>query len=149
METLADFYRLAPPPRLFSLEKKSKQPIHFYVPAMRLNSPKATQDLAARFTFVQPEIDPAPFPRDLRPLSAGGSLPTSDAEQMGAVVLGAMIPPKSRQALAWLREAQVQLADPRICFFPFERKDLFWKEANTGITFPHSGRAPDLQGAEP
>jgi hypothetical protein len=149
LETMADLYRLAPPPRALSPEKESNRPVFFYVPAMRLLNPKATQDLAARFTFVQPEVDPISFPRDFRPLNAGGSLPERDAQQMGSVILGAILPPKSRPALAWLRGAQVTLLDPRIRFFPFVRQDLFWKEVRTGIGFPHSGRSPDLPGAEP
>ncbi len=147
-ETMADLYRLAPPLKAVSLEREARRPIQFYVPAMRLPNPKATHDLSSRITFMQPEVSSGPFPDAVHPMTAGGSLPETDAREMGALILGAIMPSGSRPARSWLKGCEVEMLEPRVRYFPFERKDLFWKELWTGVTFPHSERAADLLGAK-
>jgi hypothetical protein len=149
LETMADLYRMAPPPRSLDMDREARRPIHLYVPAMRVLNPKMTQDLASRLTYLQPEVPLGRFPEDFQPQAAGGSLPESDAREMGPVILGAIMPPLSRHARSWLKGCDVQLQQPRVLFFPFARVDLFWKELRTGLTFAHGNRSGDLPQEDP
>jgi hypothetical protein len=148
IRTMAELYRLAPPPRLVQGDREAARPIYFFIPAMRLRNPNASQALASRLTFMQPDLPSGRFPDGFRPANAGGSLAEGDARQMGPIVLGAMMPPRNRQTREWLREAEVELLEPRILFLPFRRQDLFWKELRTGLSFQHNALSEDLPGED-
>ena len=71
LASVADLYRLAPPPRVFSQERESGRPIHLYIPAARFRNPKVVQTLGSRLTFSQPDLTARPFPDGSRPTTAG------------------------------------------------------------------------------
>lgn len=144
LETMADLYRLAPPPRLVDNARESQRPIYFYVPATRFRSPKAAHKLGSRLTFLQPEVSTEAFPEGLEPLAAGGGLTELDARELGPVILGEMIPPKNRRATAWLQGCQVKLQEPRILYFPFSRAHLYWKGPWAGFTFQHNALSEEI-----
>jgi DNA-directed RNA polymerase subunit RPC12/RpoP len=135
LETMADLYRLAPPPRVVNREKESRRPIFFFIPAIKFRNPQLLHTLASRLTFSQPELTTGPFPDGSHPCAAGGSLPAADAREMGAVILGSMIPQGNRQARTWLKGCQVELKEPQLLYFPFTQVDLFLKELSTGLSF--------------
>jgi len=136
--TMADFYRLAPPPRVVDQQKESRRPIYFYIPAVKFRNPQVLHTLGSRLTFLQPELQTEQFPDGSNPPAAGGSLPDRDACNLGGMILGSMVPQGNRKARAWLKNCRINLQDPQIFYFPFARADLFWKELNTGIAFQHN-----------
>jgi hypothetical protein len=95
-------------------------------------------------SFLQPDLQPEAFADGSSPAAAGGSLSAKDAADLGAVILGSMVPQSNRKARSWLKNCKIKLQDPRIHYFPFSRADLFWKELNTGIAFQHNAFPGDL-----
>ena len=146
LETMADLYRLAPPPRVVNPEQEARKPIYFYIPAVKFRSPQVIHNLGSRLTFVQPEIKPEPFPDGSHPETAGGSLLDKDAREMGLMILGSMIPQGSRKARVWLKGCRVELAEPEVLYFPFAQADLFYKELSTGLSFQRNALPEDLPG---
>jgi hypothetical protein len=143
LETMAGLYQFAPPPRVVKPEE-ARRPIYFYVPAVKFRSPQVLHSLASRLTYIQPEIKPGSFPDGSHPVTAGGSLPDMDAQEMGPVVLGALIPQASQKARSWLKGCQIDLRESQILYFPFAQADLFWKELSTGISFQRNALSEDL-----
>lgn len=144
LASVADLYRLAPPPRVFSQERESKRPIHFYIPSAHFRNPKVVHTLGSRLTFSQPEWTTVPFPDGAHPVTAGGGLPESDARDMGPVILGALIPSRNRNAWKVLKGCSIELQDPRIFFLPFVRHHLLCREPSTGLAFQHNALSEDL-----
>ncbi len=138
LETMAALYKLAPPPRAVNTEKEARRPIYFYLPAAKFRNPQTLHTLGSRLTFTQPDVKTGSFEDGSHPLTAGASLPETDAQELGVVILGSMIPQGNRKARAWIKDCRVELQDPRILYFPFSRVDLFWKETTTGISFQHN-----------
>lgn len=138
VDTLEGLYRIAPPVRPSPRERVLEGLIHFYVPAVRLRNPQTLHNLASRLTFAQPEVAPGEFPHGLRPRTLGGSLSQGQADQLGPMILGAMIPPLNRNTVAWLNGCRVELSEPRILYFPFEKANLYWQELWTGLAFQQS-----------
>ena len=149
LETLADLYRLAPPPRVFNPERESRRPIFFYVPAVKFRNPQTIHNLGSRLTFVQPELKLGSFEDGSHPLTAGGSLGIKDAREMGMMILGALIPQANRKARAWIKDCRVEFQDSQLVFFPFTRADLFWKEISTGISFQYNALSESLPESRP
>ncbi|MCX5915215.1 MAG: hypothetical protein NTX30_00845 [Deltaproteobacteria bacterium] len=144
METMADLHRLAPPPRVVDPNRESRKPIYFYIPAVKFRNPQTIHNLGSRLTFVQPDLNLGSFEDGSHPLTAGGSLAVEDAQDLGLIILGALIPQANRKARAWMQECRVELQDPQLLYFPFSRVDLFWKEMITGISFQHNALSEDL-----
>ena len=144
LTTMADLYRLAPPPRVVDLQKESRRPIYFYVPAVKFSNPQTIHTMGSRLTYLQPVLQAETFADGSNPAAAGGSLSAEDAADMGAVILGSMVPQSNRKARTWLKDCRVVLHEAQIHYFPFTRADLFWKELNTGIAFQHNAFPGDL-----
>ena len=144
LENMAELYRLAPPPRLVDRSKEAGRPIFFYLPAVRFRNPQLIHTLGSRLTFFQPELNPGIFEDGSHPLTAGGSLSDKDAQEMGLMILGSLIPQGNRKVRAWIRNCRTDLRSPQVVYFPFARKDLFWREPMTGISFQHNALSEDL-----
>jgi predicted Zn-ribbon and HTH transcriptional regulator/DNA-directed RNA polymerase subunit RPC12/RpoP len=145
LASVADLYRLAPPPRVFNQERESRRPIHLYIPAARFRNPRVVQTLGSRLTFSQPDLASRPFPDGSHPMTAGGAMPESEARDMGAVILGSLIPSRNRKAWKVLKECSLELQNPRIFYLPFVRHHLLCREPSTGLAFQHNALAQDLQ----
>jgi hypothetical protein len=144
LTTMADLYRLAPPPRVVDLQKESRRPIYFYIPAVKFSNPQTIHTMGSRLSFIQPNLNTEPFADGSNPAAAGGSLSAEDAADMGVVILGSMVPQSNRKARTWLKGCRIALQEAQIHYFPFARADLFWKELNTGIAFQHNAFPGDL-----
>jgi hypothetical protein len=144
ISTMADLYRMAPPPRMIHPEREAQKPIFFYIPAVKFRNPLISQHLASRLTFIRPEMTLQAFPDGSHPLTAGGSYPQRDALDLGPIILGALIPQNNRRARTWLKGCRVDLQDPQIFYFPFAKADLFWKGLATGISFQQNALSEDL-----
>lgn len=143
LETMADLYRLAPPPRVINLEKERKRPIFFFIPAIKFRNSQLIHTLASRLTFLQPEFSTGSFQDGSHPSTVGGSLAGTDAREMGAVILGSMIPQANRKARTWLKGCQMQLQEPQLLYLPFAQMDLFLKELSTGLSFQRNALLED------
>ncbi|NWF53599.1 MAG: hypothetical protein HXY45_02255 [Syntrophaceae bacterium] len=126
LETMADLYRLAPPPRVVDIKRESGRPIYFYIPAVKFKNPQTIHNLGSRLTFLQPKESFGRFEDGSHPLTAGGSLGEEEAREMGLIILGSLIPQANRKARAWLQQCRVNLESDRLVYFPFSRADLFW-----------------------
>ncbi len=149
IENMAGLYRLAPPMRVVDARKESRRPVYFYVPAGRFRDPKTAHNLASRLTYAQPDLKTGAFPDGCHPVTGGGSLSAAEAQEMGPVILGALMPQNNRPARAWLKGCRVELRDPQIIYLPFTRADLFWKEITTGISFQRNALSEDLPETKP
>jgi len=144
LTTMADLYRIAPPLRVINQLQEARRPIYFYFPGVKFRNPQVFPTLASRLTFLQPEVSPSSFPEGFHPFTAGGSLSEAEALEMGPVILGSLIPPKNRQARAWLKDCLVELREPQLLYFPFAQVDLFLKELSTGLSFQRRVLSEDL-----
>ena len=144
LTTMADLYRLAPPPRVVDLQRESRRPIYFYIPAVKFPNPQIIHTMGSRLTFLQPDFKPEAFADGSNPAAAGGSLSEKDALDLGPVILGSLVPQSNRKARTWLKNCKIDLQEPEIQYFPFARTDLFWKELHTGIAFQHNAFPGDL-----
>lgn len=144
LASMADLYRLAPPPRVFNQDLESKRPIHLYIPSANFRNPKVVHTLGSRLTFSQPEWTTVPFPDGSHPVTAGGGLAESDARGLGPVILGALLPSRNRNAWKVLKGCSIELQDPRIFFLPFVRHHLLCREPSTGLAFQHNALSEDL-----
>lgn len=144
LTTMADFHRLAPPPRVVDQQMESRRPIYFYIPAVKFRNPQVLHTMGSRLTFLQPDLETEPFPDGSNPPAAGVSLPDRDACDLGGMILGSMVPQANRKARAWLKNCKIDLSDPQIFYFPFSRADLFWRNLNTGIAFQHNAFPGDF-----
>ncbi|MGC8809066.1 MAG: hypothetical protein ACP5Q3_02310 [bacterium] len=144
LENMMDFYRLAPPPRAFNQQHEKKKPIFFYIPAIKFRDPKQILSIASRMTYFQPQVNSTSFPDSYRPTTIGGSLMAEDAQDLGMAILGYMIPAASRQARNWLKNCQLQMTDPELFYFPFQKNDLFLKESSSGLAFQCRSLPEDL-----
>jgi hypothetical protein len=143
LETMADLYRIAPPPRALKCEIEARRPIYFFVPAIPLRDPRQIHNLASRISFLQPEVVTDSFPDGSEPLTAGASMGHMDARELWSVILGGMIPYNHRLARAWLQESQAELYDPLMLYFPFEQTHLLWRELLTGLAFQRNALTED------
>jgi DNA-directed RNA polymerase subunit RPC12/RpoP len=144
LKTMADLYRVAPPPRVVDWDREAERPISFYLPAARFRDPKAVNKLGSRLTFLQHPVTPKAFPKGSQPATVGVSLPKTDAQRMWPVLLGALIPPRSRQARGLLNGSSIAILEPRILYFPFVRVEIFWKELWSGLSFQGNALSEDL-----
>jgi DNA-directed RNA polymerase subunit RPC12/RpoP len=144
IENMAGLHRLAPPPRVVNTHGEAQRSIYFYIPAVKFRNPQATHTLGSRLTFLQPDLQLGLFEDGSHPLTAGGSLPEKDAQEMGLMILGSLIPQGNRKARAWIKDCRAELQDPQVLYFPFSRSDLFWKETTTGISFQHNSLPEDV-----
>ncbi len=147
LETMMDFYRLAPPPRAINHQEEKKKPIYFYIPAVKFRDPKQILNIASRMTYFQPQTNSTSFPDGYRALTIGGSLRAEDAKDLGLAILGYMIPSASRQARRWLKNCQLEMTEPELFYFPFQRKDLFLIELSTSLSFQYRSLPEDLPSA--
>lgn len=144
LENMMDFYRLAPPPRAINQEQEKKKPIYFYIPAVKFRDPRQILNIASRMTYFQPQINYTSFPDGYRPVTIGGSLMADDAKDLGLPILGYMIPSASRQARIWLKNCQLQMWEPELFYFPFQKTDLFLRELSSGLAFQYRSLPEDL-----
>jgi len=149
LENMADFYRFAPPPRAFNQQQEKKKPIFFYIPAIKFRDPKQILSIASRMTYFQPQINSISFPDGYRPTTIGGSLMVEDAKDLGIAILGYMIPAASRQARNWLKNCQLEMTEPELFYFPFQKTDLFLKESSSGLAFQYRSLPEDLPVSAP
>ena len=147
--SVADLYRLAPPPRVFNQEQESKRPIHIYIPATKFRNPKVVHTLGSRLTFHQPDLKSWAFPDGSHPMAAGGGLPESDARDLGPVILGALIPSRNRKTWKVLKDCSLELRDPQIFYLPFVRHQLLCREPSTGLAFQYNALSEELQQDRP
>ncbi len=147
LENMMDFYRLAPPLRAINNQEEQKKPIFFYIPAVKFRDPKQILNIASRMTFFQPAIISISFPDGYRPVTIGGSLGMEDSQGLGLAILGYMIPGASRPARNWLKNCQLEMTEPELFYFPFQRKDLFLIELSTSLSFQYRSLPEDLPSA--
>ena len=144
IKSMADLYELAPPIRVIDKEAEAKRPIYFYMPAIRFRNPKAAHTLGSRLTFRQPAFTKDLFPEGYRPLTPGGNLTVADAHELGPIILGEMIPPKSRKSRKWMTNCEVKLQKPSIIYFPFIKHRLIWRDPVNGVSFQSNALAEDI-----
>lgn len=137
LETMRDFYRLAPPLRVIDQQKEKRRPIYFYIPAVKFRDPKLILNIASRLTYFQPQTKGATFPDGYQPVTIGGSLLAEDSRGLGMPILAHMIPSASRQARNYLKICQMELIKPELYYLPFEQVDLFLKEPSLGLAFQY------------
>lgn len=149
LETMMDFYRLAPPPRAINQSQEKKKPIYFYIPAVKFRDSKQILNIANRMTYFQPPTNSTSFPDGYRSVTIGGSLRPEDAEGLGLAILGYMIPAASRQARKWLKNCQLEMTEPELFYFPFQKTDLFLKELSSGLAFQYRSLPENLPISAP
>ena len=67
----------------------------------------------------------------------GVYLAGAEAEQLARVILISMVPRYNRRARNSLKEAKLQVEASNLVYYPFYRKGLFFREANSNHAIQH------------
>ncbi len=135
LEKLGELRRVLGSQRM-AAQTDGEAPIWFYIPAKIYPNPKGHHELATRLTILQPSLQMGSFPSYAKINYASIELSEKEAMDLIPSILAAMVPPGNREALGWLLEGRIITMEMKMCFLPFRREHLFWREIHTGAALP-------------
>ena len=111
-----DIVKLAPGTSLVR-EQDKDIPLRFFVPAFRIGNLKSLERLSAAFTRNQPVIGEGEEKSVSEP--RGCALSPEDALAIAPLVIFSIVPKGNNRALAFAREANVEVMGAELVLFPF------------------------------
>jgi hypothetical protein len=131
LRTRADLRRLIPSLPADSSAEKGSNVIHFLIPAFRIRNVKSLSKLATLFCISPP-------PQRFRAKEELGKekfesvcLAGEEAKELARVTLISMIPRYHRRARKMLKDAKLKAGPPSLVYYPFFRKGIYLREANS------------------
>jgi hypothetical protein len=113
------------------------QSIRFLIPAFKIRSTKALSKLATLFC-LNPPSQPLRAKEGLeKEKFEGVCLGAVEAEQLARVVLISMVPRYNRRARNVVKESKITVETSRLIYYPFYRKGLYFREANSDLSIQH------------
>ena len=137
MRTRADLRKLLPTVQAGGQRENGSSPIQFLIPAFKINSMTAFSKLATQFCLRPPKQSFRRKEQLEKELFEGVYLAGGEVEEMARVVLISMLPRYHRRARTLLKDAELKSATPRLVYYPFYRKGLFLREANSNLGIQH------------
>jgi hypothetical protein len=131
LSTRADLSKLVPTVRATGQGGNGSSPIHFLIPAFKINSLSSFSKLATQFCLRPPNQSFRRQEQLDKELCEGVYLAGNEADEMARVVLISMLPRYHRRARTLLKDATLTSSPPRLIYYPFYRKGLFLREANS------------------
>ena len=113
-------------------------PIRFLIPAFKINSMPAFSKLATQFSLHPPEQVERPKEYLEKEKFAGVYLAGKEAAEMAHVVLIEMLPRYHRRGRRSLQSVRIESHPPRLVYYPFYRKGLYLREANSSLGIQHA-----------
>ena len=134
LKTRADLRTLIPAFPIGKEKKKGSDPIRFLIPAFRIRNLKSLCKLANLFCVNPPQGKPRIKERLDKERFGAVSLVGKEAEEFARVVLISMVPKYNRRARNVLRDSELKAGRPRLVYYPFYRKGIYFREANSNHT---------------
>lgn len=137
LSTRSDLRKLLPNLPLAREGENASKSIRFLIPAFKIRSTKSLSKLANLFSVSPPSKKLRPKKGLEKERFEGVCLADSEAEQIARVVLISMVPRYNRRARNSLKESNLKVENSRLVYYPFYRKGLFFREANSNHAIQH------------
>jgi hypothetical protein len=137
LRTRADLRKLAPALHLGRQGVDGSDSIRFLIPAFKIKNIKSLSKLATLFCSSPPEQNFRAKEHLEKERFEGVFLAGEEAKEMARVVLISMVPRYHRRARKLLNDARLEAGLARLIYYPFYRKGLYLREANTNHSIQH------------
>jgi hypothetical protein len=131
LKTRSELRKLIPALPAGKKQGKGPDSIRFLIPAFRIRNLRSLSKLANLFCVSPPSQKLRPKERLDRERFEGVSLAPQEAEELAQVVLISMVPKYHRRARNLLKDAELKAGRPRLVYYPFYRKGIYFREANS------------------
>ncbi len=131
LKTRSDLRKLIPALPTGKERGKVSDSIRFLIPAFRIRNLKSLSKLAHLFCVSPPYQKLRAKERLEKELFEGVSLADQEAEELARVVLISMVPKYHRRARNILKDVELKAGLPRLVYYPFYRKGIYFREANS------------------
>jgi predicted RNA-binding Zn-ribbon protein involved in translation (DUF1610 family) len=131
LKTRSDLKQLIPALPAGKARVKGSNAIRFLIPAFRIRNLKSLSKLAHLFCVSPPSQKLRAKERLEKERFEGVSLADQEAEELARVVLISMVPKYHRRARNVLKDAELKAGPPRLVYYPFYRKGIYFREANS------------------
>jgi hypothetical protein len=131
LKTKSDLRKLIPAFPTGKGRRNGSDSIHFLIPAFRIRNLKSLSKLAHIFCVSPPCQKLRPKENLKKERFQGVSLAGQEAQQLAQVVLISMVPKYHRRARNLLKDSEFQSGRPRLVYYPFYRKGIYLREANS------------------
>ena len=131
LSTRSDLRKLLPNLPLAREGENGSKSIRFLIPAFKIRNPTSLSKLANLFCVSPPSKQLRPKKELEKERFEAVCLADPAAEQLARVVLISMVPRYNRRARNSLKEANLKVEKSRLVYYPFYRKGIYFREANS------------------
>jgi hypothetical protein len=131
LKTRSDLRRLLPNLQAGRGGGNGSDPIRFLIPAFKVRDIKSLSKLATLFCLNPPEQKFRAKELLEKEKFEGVYLADEEAKEMARVVLISMVPRYHRRARKLLKDAKLEADMPRLIYYPFYRKGIYFREINS------------------
>ena len=137
LSTRSDLCKLVPALNMGRGKGNGSSSIRFLIPAFRIRDIKSLSKLATLFCSNPPKQSFRAKERLEKEIFESVYLAGEEAKEMARVVLISMVPRYHRRARKLLKDVTIKAAVPRLVYYPFYRKGLYFREANSNYAIQH------------
>ena len=137
LSTRSDLRKLLPNLPLVREGENGSKSIQFLIPAFKIRSPRSLSKLAKLFCVSPPSIQLRPKRGLEKERFEAVCLAGAEAEKLARVVLISMVPRYNRHARNSLKESRLKVDKCRLLYYPFYRKGIYFREANSNHAIQH------------
>ena len=137
LSTRSDLRKLLPNLPAGRVGINSSESIRFLIPSFKIRSTKSLSKLANLFSVSPPHQKRRAKEGLEKEIFEGICLASAEAEQLAQVILISMVPRYNRRARNSLKEAKLEVEASDLVYYPFYRKGLFLREANSNHAIQH------------
>jgi hypothetical protein len=138
LKTRSDLRKLIPALPTGKEQGEGSDSIRFLIPAFRIRNLRSLSKLANLFCLNPPSQKLRAKERLEKERFEGVSLARKEAEQLAQVVLISLVPKYHRRARNLLKDAALKAGRPRLVYYPFYRKGIYFREANSNHAIQHA-----------
>jgi len=145
LQTRSDLRRLVPSLPTGRGGENGAGAIRFLIPAFRIRNVKSLSKLANLFCVSPPPQRLQPKERLEKEKFESVCLAGEEAEELARVTLISMIPRYHRRARKMLKQAKLKAGRPTLVYFPFYRKGIYFREANSNHAIQYATVVSSMQ----
>ena len=131
LETRSDLRMLVPALPTGKKRGNGSDSIRFLIPAFRIRNLKSLSKLANLFCLSPPPKKLRAKERLDKERFEAQCLPSQEALEFARAVLISMVPKYHRRARNLLKDSELKGGRPRLVYYPFYRKGIYFREANS------------------
>ena len=137
LSSRSDLRELLPNLPLAREGENGSKSIRFLIPAFKIRSPKSLSKLANLFCVSPPSRQLRPKENLEKERFEAVCLVEAEAEQLAQTVLISMVPRYNRRARNSLKELKIKVEKSSLVYYPFYRKGIYFREANSNHAIQH------------